>query len=548
MRMIPNYFPEKGENSERTVYELLEAIDPPGTWFAFHSQNVASHHRTKQWSELDFVVVGPPGILVLEVKGGRVRCERGIWIGTDKFGKEHKKKESPFVQAKDGRYALQRALEEQLEKPALRGIMYGWGVVFPDISFEVESIEITPEQVADETHIQRPELFSSWLNNLYRFWKDKINFVPQDAQNEQLIEIVKALRPNFDLVPRLSNHATLADRTFVRMTEEQYLIMDAVEGSDRIICRGGAGTGKSFVALECARRNSARALRVLMVTQGRVFAEYLRKQLTETKVEVMPLEDLNEDRPEPRFDVLIVDEGQDLMTCEALDLLDRHLQNGLKEGRWRWFMDSNNQAGISGRFDEDAEKLLEGYSLTPLLLRKNVRNIKPIATQTQLVTGADIGVAENLGGGAPPSLLITDSEEGEALRLNTEIATLLNREGVDAGQIAIVSLKQRPDSVCRFLPGGLLSSLLVLDMDSASSEELDHKIVFSTVSDFKGLERKFVFVIDLWGLESLASQLPQLYVAMTRAQFGLWVFIPEGMQKELDDLKTLHAMQIVKRG
>jgi hypothetical protein len=69
--MIPNVLLGNPPSAERRVFEALEKLDLDVRWQAFHSLN-CSEHAYKRWSEIDFLIVGPPGLFVLEVKGGRV--------------------------------------------------------------------------------------------------------------------------------------------------------------------------------------------------------------------------------------------------------------------------------------------------------------------------------------------------------------------------------------------------------------------------------------------------------------------------------------------
>jgi hypothetical protein len=46
-------------------------VRPAGDWAVLHSVGLTGHD-CKPWAEIDFVLIGPPGIFCLEVKGGRV--------------------------------------------------------------------------------------------------------------------------------------------------------------------------------------------------------------------------------------------------------------------------------------------------------------------------------------------------------------------------------------------------------------------------------------------------------------------------------------------
>ena len=79
----------------------------------FHSVNLPEH-QYKQWAEIDFLLISNKGILVFEVKGGRVSRENGVWIHTDRFGRRHEKSEGPDEQAKTAMYSLRDKLEKKL--------------------------------------------------------------------------------------------------------------------------------------------------------------------------------------------------------------------------------------------------------------------------------------------------------------------------------------------------------------------------------------------------------------------------------------------------
>lgn len=68
--------------SERKVHEALASALPAG-WSAWHSIKI--HIKAGDFSEADFVIADPArGILVLEVKGGIVRKENGVWFQNEK--------------------------------------------------------------------------------------------------------------------------------------------------------------------------------------------------------------------------------------------------------------------------------------------------------------------------------------------------------------------------------------------------------------------------------------------------------------------------------
>lgn len=101
--MIPSVIsPEVKSSAERKIFEWFQ--NAPGTdkWIVLHSLGITTHNKVI-YGETDFLVLAPQlGIFALEVKGGRVKRENGIWYFTNRYGKTNSKVRGPFEQAKDG--------------------------------------------------------------------------------------------------------------------------------------------------------------------------------------------------------------------------------------------------------------------------------------------------------------------------------------------------------------------------------------------------------------------------------------------------------------
>jgi hypothetical protein len=111
--------------SERKVYEAL-ALALPAGWSAWHSLKI--HIRPGDFSEADFVIANPSrGILILEVKGGIVRKQDGVW-----FQNERPMGMSPLDQA----HRFKRILREKCNEREIALPPIGVAVVFPDTAFE----------------------------------------------------------------------------------------------------------------------------------------------------------------------------------------------------------------------------------------------------------------------------------------------------------------------------------------------------------------------------------------------------------------------------
>ncbi len=150
--MIPSVIsPEVKSNAERKIFEWFQ--NAPGTdkWIVLHSLGIATHNKVI-YGETDFLVLAPKlGIFALEVKGGRVRRENGIWYFTNRYGKTNSKVRGPFDQARDGIFSIVDAMKKRIdiEHRHIENVLFGYGVMFPDIEFTSTGIEEEQWQVFD---------------------------------------------------------------------------------------------------------------------------------------------------------------------------------------------------------------------------------------------------------------------------------------------------------------------------------------------------------------------------------------------------------------
>src|SRR5258708_35462846 len=93
--MIPSPLPSDIKSSAPQKMFVIFARGLPDTWTVLHSLGIGNH-STKPWTAIDFVLVGPPGVFCIEVKGGRVRREGGRWCFTGRHDKDPGKQPDPF--------------------------------------------------------------------------------------------------------------------------------------------------------------------------------------------------------------------------------------------------------------------------------------------------------------------------------------------------------------------------------------------------------------------------------------------------------------------
>lgn len=360
--MIPADWADRNNSpAERLVWHRLRD-QTPDDWIAIHSLGLASHAH-KPWAEADFVIVCGDGVIVLEVKGGRVTVEGGRWTTNG-----NPLKEGPFAQSGGAAAALHGDLRDRF--PALRRAIVGWGVVLPDVTFDREGPDILAQVVYDDR-----DLTSQMADYIYRVgahWRAFHGLAGETFRplsRSERAAVVRYLSPTFDLVPTLRSQVARSEAEFARLTEQQARIMRGLRTKDRVIIRGGAGTGKTMLALEELRYLAARGKRTLFCCRSPLLAARVRQQLDDD-IEVHAVDDytralvddagMRAELPPASeadlcdiflpqaaceaaielgvaFDAIVVDEAQDLLNDVHLEFFDTLLAGGLSIGTWRIF-------------------------------------------------------------------------------------------------------------------------------------------------------------------------------------------------------------------
>ena len=524
MQMIPATPYNNQSRAELDVFDALRTAftsDNDLGLTAYHSLNL-THHATKRFGEIDFLIVGRAGIYVIEVKGGGIRCKNGQWQTTKGNGETKALRESPFQQANTGLHALMTKIKAEIPQTTWSKFTIGYGVIFSDCHFEASGSEWDRECVADRRSMRN---LQRWLSKLFAYWQNKEKYRHAAPQNEDLDILKRFIRPGFETAIALHTRVGDVEKRVAALTNDQMRMVDVIEANSRVLCTGGAGTGKTFLALEIARRWAAKDLHILVVCRSPWLRHWLEARFTIHGVTVALGDSVARAAKRQaieRFDAVIVDEGQDILDMDILDSLDNYLIGGLESGRWCFFHDINNQAGFYGTADPEALALLESFTASRVPLTTNCRNTRQILEEVQNSLGTDLGVDSAADG---PKIRKSIAESpADAARLLIDEIKWLSKGGVEPGSITILSPLMRSESVVALLPQRYQTEIQTLD-EFAIRTFPAGQMGFAGIGDFKGLENDAVIVVDIQTSDELSNMAAQRYVAMSRPRAILSIIL-----------------------
>lgn len=516
MNVFPRYQLRPRYKGEERVYDLLAKVTEEHG-FAVHSVNLPEHEY-KRWGEADFVVVSRAGVTLLEVKGGVVSLAGREWRYENARGQAIISTEGPARQAMSAAIALEKLLTTHLGKR----IRCRWGVVFPLCNFRRSVAELPPSHLANNLVCDDVGVFQDWLRNL-PFGPFRSNdFV---LSNEDIDRIRAVLVPEFSAATSLGLAVKSTQEAAIRLTAQQYAILESLETNSRLCISGGAGTGKTELVTLCARAEKAAGRTPAIVTTGKPLSAALRSRMMAYGIPVV-----SESLPNGT-DTLLVDEGQDYSQPSRMESLFSQLPGGLSGGRWRWFMDPNLQfMGVS-----PSPVCLQSLAChsAGVTLSRNVRSTREIVSSIQVFLDADVGISQIDGFGIKVGFHSVMNTETEVIAARRLIDNMLE-EGIQPSEIAVLGAGGDLGPTCRQLLEQMRGVFRPLSPEGRIQSSV-HGMVCG-ISDFRGLEARVVLLVDLHLLPIDRSGESLLYIGMSRASASLQLLVQPAFE---DFLKVL---------
>ncbi len=567
--MIPSFIDPDTAPGEVDVYNMLAR--GPDDWIVFHQVDLTSTMRgtVKSRREIDFLIVIPKaGIMCIEVKS-----HEGIHFD-GKFWHPSTIKQDPFKQSLNARYALKRHLDSQGQELAC--IPLSRCCVFPRSSFSLDS----------NAGVDRWELFDM---RAFRGFKDSSAFCAalEDSlrksiekeyggQLKEPLSMSQISRLKTYLAPIQKNRPGLREQIKVReevafslLREQQKPIVKFAESSTsagklhnpRLIIDGAAGTGKSWIAMEIARRMADSGKRTGLVCFNKLVGEWvatnvskdvsrpnllagpaIRMLMDMTGVTIPASPDevfwesgiydaIEEKLTDPEFnndlafDYLIIDEAQDVLSKPRLfQALMQLVPGGVEEGSYCLVGDFKYQL-FGNRADLEnilAEVRTKAKGIPTYPLYENCRNYSIVGGSAVKLSGIKDKVYEGFmrsGGSMTNFNLNFYADRPSQLNLLAEVIRKSKTLGYDDADIIVLSLVNDDQCVARDLQK--LSFKV-----SPAKQPQPNTVRYCTINSFKGLEAKVVIVTDIEAEENEFKR-NQLYTSLTRATESVHVLFSE---------------------
>lgn len=473
--------------------------------------------------EADLIVMWPDyGIAVIEVKGGLIHHIDGQWRQPWRNDRGWKPI-NPVEQALKAKYALRDYLHQHPHWP--RGnprLIHMIALPATQLDFDFYTPDAPRWLVLDRTDM--PQL------------AERIAAALRDAQGQpapphfddvqlMLDCLAGTAIPQRDLLNRLHER----EDTCELLSGDQGRILDLVASHNRVEIRGGAGTGKTWLAVEKARRLASSGKRVALLCYSRGLAEFLARRVETLARSQRPAyvgtfhslggawgaepgadddSDYSEHRlPKlmlakaahqshfDRYDAIVVDEGQDFAKSWWSVMLAA-LRDSVDSGLYVFSDEHQRVFARQGRLS---------VPLLTLDLTENLRNTKQIAQTFNSLAPAPMRLR---GGNGDPVRFVNCPSESALDSADQAIETLLE-EGWPPEALALLTTGTGHEYQREQQADG---------QDAYWASFWDNEYPFyGHVLGFKGLERPAV-VLAINGFGDRGRAQEMLYVGLSRAR------------------------------
>lgn len=546
-RLVPNLNLSEIRNvSERKVATVL-VQQLPDSNIVIHSFNwVRRESRTFVEGECDFLVLDPNyGILFVEVKGGIVKYlpDQGTWVRILSGG-EFKEIKDPFGQVSGNMHAIVDYVRSNLNRESFP-YTYGCAVMFPDGIFQgPHPASAQREQIFDANTLSQMQ---KAVRRVFQLFARKSNF---SMSRQQLTQLRNTLLPKFEIIPVLCREIEDQEAMLHRATEDQKNLLSSLSEHNFAAIRGGAGTGKTLLAIAKAQELAAAGTRTLLVCYNRALKDWLLETVSDEFGDLLSIYTFhsltdefcrmaniefvdsqsasdqnfwNEVAPErlveacdrlssdQKFDAVIVDEGQDFPSL-WWDSIEYVFRDPDHKSCYYIFYDPRQ------KFDKKNPVELPDGIGTPFILNTNCRNTTEIARHCAAIINEEVTTKADMPSGNSPQIH-SESDWQSAFRMAGQIVKDLcrpDKHGLKSSQIVILT----PGYARKHWPNKAGESDIV---DAINQWRNNKSVLVASLHQFKGLEADAVILLSPSLSETGRDYQIENYVGCSRAKHVLHI-------------------------
>lgn len=533
-RMIPSLGPAEHDDRSREgeIYYALSKL--PESFTVIHSYKILeiADGSAIEQKEADFVVFNRKlGILVIEAKAGRIRCESGEWVYANGCTMRHG---GPYRQADNMKWKIFSRFEDLGLETLRDKCRLTHAVWLPSLgAHELGLIDYSPEASRDIT-LCKSDLQDPTAQITHIMKMDVGGRETSLSESEAGEILKKVLLPEFDIVPTNSIDYRYSDFVFARLLDSQARVLNFLQDQKTAVINGAAGTGKTLIAIERAKQAACNG-RVLFLCFNSLLKEdiskkckgvpaidvytisgYACKVCNSSKPDYLKLSEVLMGAPDSfPYDHVVIDEGQDFGLKDIEDAMVLETLRSIVESKpnstMYLFYDKRQfvQGSTMPDFLMDAD--------CKLTLYVNCRNTEPIAKSSlKALNEANDNKLKTISNlGAPPLMFVSPYQEQQEAYVDSQI-----RQLKDSGLNDIVVI------TCKTLSGSNFTRCFTRTPNA--NRWKNQNVPVHTVRKFKGLEAEAVILIDvdqtLWEAPSINYEPDPgtlFYTAASRARHEL---------------------------
>lgn len=530
-RNLNNYDPTE---SERVFFEELEKqLDD--SYHVFYSVKWygTDLHGNRVNSECDFLIFTSNfGFLTVEVKGGKcIEVNDRHWIlhYTNQYGEPEQRDlgKGPYHQADRSMYYFYDYYKKETFSK-FQG-SYGMAVAFPffnvDVALENDAPKELTIQLSDMSNLKNR------INALYHYWnkRNKGTFL----SNAQASKFINLVNKRVALSVAAGALIPITEKKLETINLVQDAVISVLTNYKRIQVIGGAGTGKTWIAIKKLRQQASLGKKCLFTCYSDSLAKFVETQLGQDTVSAIAVENLfctslnDEERDNisvdengdkiyfdalkhksiEKYDCIMVDEAQDFTEDWA-----KTINLYLKSEAIFWVFYDENQ-NVYGRDFETGF----GINTLPYVLMNNIRNTQNIHSWIKEKTHVGDQIISNDICGCDPEVHACNNLKQVDVFINNVLNQLISEESVNQESIVVLV----NDSQKNKWNGKAYGRYSLAE--NVKNDENAVKV--ATVSEFKGLEASIIIYLNDWpiSMPKTSDYFYRLYVAGTRAKYYLYV-------------------------